>query len=157
MYGEFLTHFLLRGDLEGEEILVPKFGVWTLGYEEEEEEREGDNEGETDGEGEKGEGRVDSIIGKGKGGGLRIVDVKQFYDNAVIGRVSFFWSLRFGFGFRHEKGSGFCIVRRSSIEAFKMMVLISLRLLWWLLPFADIRRIVCHREDEEGSDKKKVP
>lgn len=59
MYGQFLTHFLLRGDLDEEQILVPKLGVWTLGF-----------DGVDDGE------------------GLRILDVKQFYDNAVIGRVS---------------------------------------------------------------------
>lgn len=55
VYAQFVQHFLLKGDLDEEEILVPKFAIYTLG----------------EGEGEEG---------------LQIQEVRQFYDNAIIGR-----------------------------------------------------------------------
>ncbi|KAF4633663.1 hypothetical protein G7Y89_g4453 [Cudoniella acicularis] len=56
VYGEMLTHFRLRGD--DEEIVTPRFLVWTLGE-----------------------------AGKGQGmDGRQIYDCKVFWDTGVIGR-----------------------------------------------------------------------
>jgi hypothetical protein len=56
VYGEFVTHFQLKGDEE--EILVPRFLIWTLG--------------ETEGE--------------GGAEGLQIQELRLYWDTGIIGR-----------------------------------------------------------------------
>ncbi len=56
VYGELLTHFRLKGDLE--DIVVPRFFVWTLA--------ERDGEGGTE--------------------GLQIHEVSLYWDTGIIGR-----------------------------------------------------------------------
>jgi hypothetical protein len=58
VYGEFLTHFRLRGDSGGEDIVAPRFFVWTVG---------------------------EAVDGKGTEG-LQIAETRLFWDTGILGR-----------------------------------------------------------------------
>ena len=59
VYAEFLTHFWLKGDgPNGEEIVAPRFFVWTVG------------------DAEEGEGTE----------GLQFLEVRLFWDTGILGR-----------------------------------------------------------------------